>query len=797
MSFQCEECGIQNINDLNEEYNWCNPCLESFKILANSGNFINRFSDEKNEKIDNLIQEMQSNIKGPTDVIFEWVPYNQFNSINEEGKGDFANACSAIWKDGPLIYSYFKKKFERVSNKKVVLKYLFNSKVIIDKFLDEVKIYSINYSNNICIYGISQDPHTKDYIIVLNTKALRKLIDDFNTEKRQKLEKLIKEKTKDLGFDYFEYTKFSNLKEIGKGVKRAKTDDENKVALKGFVDENSNIENVVNNFVKELKLLRTVHSCPNIIRFLGITKDNIGHVMVFEYANEGNLSDYFKKKFGSLEWKDKIHMAYDITCGLKYLHSKDIIHRNLHSNNILVNDGKLLIADFGLSKQIAEVTSNSTSNRMEIIGYIEPQCLRDVNYVKDKRSDVYSLGVLLWEITSEHPPFQNIEERGMLGYRISHSNLREEPIEGTPSKYVQLYQKCWDCDPEKRPNVIEVYSEILSQSDELCEEEWIKKKMEEEDICYFEYNKFSKFEEIGKGGFGVVRKAITDDGNQVALKGLIENKNSKIEENMIKNFVKELRLLRMVSYHDNINRFLGITKDNIGYVMVLEYANEGNLRDYLKKNFDSLQWENKAQMALDITRGLKCLHSKNIIHRDLHSKNILVNNGKLLIADFGLSKQLIEVTSNSVANMVGMIEYIEPQCLRSAHNAHSFYVRDKRSDVYSLGVLLWEITSGHPPFCNTADRNMLGYHIGYENLREEPIEDTPLEYRQLYQKCWDGDPEKRPDIDQVCNELLSQFNSNDINEQNQNEDSPVTSNNDSIQSGVSELCIETKFIGHT
>ena len=51
--------------------------------------------------------------------------------------------------------------------------------------------------------------------------------------------------------------------------------------------------------------------------------------------------------------------------------------------------------------------------------------------------------------------------------------------------------------------------------------------------------------------------------------------------------------------------------------MVLEYANEGNLRDYLKKIFNSLQWKHKIQMALDITRGLKCLHSKDIIHRDL------------------------------------------------------------------------------------------------------------------------------------------------------------------------------------
>ena len=53
------------------------------------------------------------------------------------------------------------------------------------------------------------------------------------------------------------------------------------------------------------------------------------------------------------------------------------------------------------------------------------------------------------------------------------------------------------------------------------------------------------------------------------------------------------------------------------YAMVLEYANQGNLREYLKNNFDSLQWDDKIQMAVDIACGLKCLHSQEIIHRDL------------------------------------------------------------------------------------------------------------------------------------------------------------------------------------
>ncbi|CAB4402694.1 unnamed protein product [Rhizophagus irregularis] len=520
-------------------------------------------------------------------------------------------------------------------------------------------------------------------------------------------------------------------------VKKAKTDNGIKVVLKAFIDENSKIENFISNFMKELELLHMVGYHDNINRFLGITKDDIGN--------------YFM-----------IQMAFDITCGLKYLHSKGIIHRHLHSNNILANNDRLLISDFGLSNL---------------------------------------MGVLLWEITSGRPPFHNNNvlqddmKRSNLQNYTGHMSFREEQIEGTPLEFRRLYEKCLDVDPEKRPDINQVYKEILNQSDDLYEEEWIKKKMKEEDICYFEYSKFSNFEEIGKGGFGVVKKAMTDDGNKVALKGLIEN--SKIGRNVIKTFVKELKNLRMVSHHDNINKFLGISKDHAGnYIMVLGYANEGNLRSYLKVKFDSLEWGDKIRMALDITCGLKCLHSKKIIHRDLHSKNILVNNGRLLIADFGLSKHLTDATSNSTGNRTGITEYIDPRCFRDFK-----YVRREKSDIYSLGILLWEITSGRPPFHDDnvsqaqddSEQNNLRYHIGHLNLREKPIDGTPLEYQQLYQKCWDGDPEKRPDVNQVYNEILCQYNAYDIHEKHEDFSSSNSHDNLNISSDYSEPYLGSEF----
>jgi hypothetical protein len=129
-----------------------------------------------------------------------------------------------------------------------------------------------------------------------------------------------------------------------------------------------------------------------------------------------------------------------------------------------VNNGKLLIADLGLSKKLAEVTTNSKGNKNGVLEYIEPQCFKNLEYKKNKKSDIYSLGVLLWEISSGRPPFSNHSQdiRDTLAFHIAFNGVREIPIKGTPSKYQELYQKCWHCGPTSRPNIEEVH-ETLSQ----------------------------------------------------------------------------------------------------------------------------------------------------------------------------------------------------------------------------------------------------------------------------------------------------------------------------------------------
>ncbi|RIB16303.1 kinase-like domain-containing protein [Gigaspora rosea] len=273
----------------------------------------------------------------------------------------------------------------------------------------------------------------------------------------------------------YDYSEFSVHKLIGNGgfgiVYEAKWKSYGlTIALKRvnliFMDEKT-----IQRFAKELKNLRKVCKHPNIIEFYGVTR-----------ANNGDLREYLKINFSKLEWTDKLRMAHEISAGLEFLHKNDIIHRDLHilmiqnhqnmftrsrdvidqslaskelvkpsaqelkfpliydthSKNILVHDEKMLIADFGSSKDETSKTSNDSVHGVK--AYIDPQCFENVPYKRSKKSDIYSFGVILWEISK-----------------------------GTPVSYIQIYERCWNYDPNRRPELEEISRKLmdLSKSIEL------------------------------------------------------------------------------------------------------------------------------------------------------------------------------------------------------------------------------------------------------------------------------------------------------------------------------------------
>ena len=117
------------------------------------------------------------------------------------------------------------------------------------------------------------------------------------------------------------------------------------------------------------------------------------------------------------------------------------------------------------------------------------------------------------------------------------------------------------------------------------------------------------------------------------------------------------------------------------------------------------------------------------------------------IADFGLAKLIDDASLTSSSSIHGMVAYIDPQCFKDPT-----YKRSLKSDVYSYGVILWEISSGREPFPSFRSREAVAIHI-FQGYREVPVEDTPQQYFELYKHCWDNDPNKRPEIKLVLDTL--------------------------------------------
>ncbi|KAF9101843.1 hypothetical protein BGX27_011296 [Mortierella sp. AM989] len=244
---------------------------------------------------------------------------------------------------------------------------------------------------------------------------------------------------------------------------------------------------------------------------------------------------------------------------------------------------------------------------------------------------------------------------------------------------------------------------------------------------------------VASGGFGIIHAGKWRD-MRVAVKVLYNSAD----------FIQEVGIHKLVQDSENIVKFYGITqiKGSGDYGMVLQFAGKGSLRDYLSKYFDTLDWAKKMRLARDVAAGISFIHEDNICHHDLHSRNVLIDqSGRALITDFGLSRYLNHASSNN--GVRGVVPYISPERLKNAPF-------DRSSDVYSLGVIMWELTSGSPPFYRDGENFLLPYEI-IKGRREEIVPGTPVEYSELYQQCWDGEPLRRPPIRDILKTLNHMF----------------------------------------
>ncbi|KAL0335718.1 UNVERIFIED_CONTAM: Serine/threonine-protein kinase STY13 [Sesamum radiatum] len=268
---------------------------------------------------------------------------------------------------------------------------------------------------------------------------------------------------------------------------------------------------------------------------------------------------------------------------------------------------------------------------------------------------------------------------------------------------------------------------------------------------------------IARGTFGTVHRGVYD-GQDVAVKLDWGEEGHRTEAEIASlraAFTQEVVVWHKLD-HPNVTKFIGATMGspelNIqtenGHIgmpsniccVVVEYLPGGNLKSYLIKNRrKKLAYKVVVQMALDLARGLSYLHSQKIVHRDVKTENMLLDKSRTVkIADFGVAR--VEASNpNDMTGETGTLGYMAPEVL----NGNPY---NRKCDVYSFGICLWEIYCCDMPYPDLSFSEVTSAVVR-QNLRPEIPRCCPSSLANVMKRCWDANPDKRPEMDEVVTML--------------------------------------------
>ncbi|GBC02159.1 hypothetical protein RclHR1_04490005 [Rhizophagus clarus] len=801
--YNCKKCGdkyeydYKDYKDSGQRYNdrenkWCKSC----HINRLKNNFTNWASG--NEKIDKFIQQRQLNIKTSYDLIFEWIPFNEFIDIKEIRKGGFS---VAIWKEGRLRYDIIKKEWMKEPYRKVVLKYL-NSQNITDEFFKEVTIL---YDS----YGISQNPITKEYILVVHHKYNKKYCEVCNKEYIklnhnwcescqinylksnfinwtsgngkidgfiQKMQLKISNESSNV-FEWIPYSELSEIKEIGdnclttaiwnKGSLNYNTHEKKwmrtsykKVCLKYLYYS----QNITDEFIIKIESYLT-----NEI-YYGVSQNQDTKVYVLVFNN-----DYLDKRCEKCGNEYEKHDQKWCKCHMEYLKNNltDWTSGNEKLDGLIQKyqlkyDGNGKVFEWIPYHKFVDVKEIRRGD-FAIALWTDGSLYYSIPNRKFKRKSNKKVLLKYSNISRNNDDFLN-----KISYLMENSyGISRDP---NTKDYILVYNIGYYCE-----NCGKMYDKFKScvSCQTNCENEKINDLVQEMKLNidynssysykifeWIPYDQFFDIKEIGKGGFSTVYSAIWKDGLLDCRKSLVarnwrRNPNTRValkclhnSQNCIDEFINEVK-----AYSDqkiyNVLKIYGISQnpDTKDYIMVLEYAIGGSFNSYLVKNYENFNWFNGLKVLRDIINGLYEIHQKQMVHRDFHIGNILFmsDNYNACISDMGLCKKIDDIDEK---NIYGVIPYVAPEVLNRKPYTQA-------ADIYSFGMIMYVVATGRQPFDDRAHDEVLVLNICNGIRPEINKQIIPTYYIDLMKKCWDSNPENRPFTIDVKEKIELFYNSLD------------------------------------
>ncbi|XP_034565483.1 tyrosine-protein kinase JAK2-like [Notolabrus celidotus] len=492
------------------------------------------------------------------------------------------------------------------------------------------------------------------------------------------------------------------------------------------------------------------------------------NMMVQEYGKFGSLDTYLKKNKSCVNITWKLEVAKQLAWAMHYLEDKNLIHGNICAKNVLLirEEDRMMgnMPFIKLSDPGIRITVLPREVLVERIPWISPECIENSQNLS-LATDKWGFGTTLWEICSGgDKPLSTLDcSKKILFYEDRHQLPAPKWTE-----LANLINSCMDYEPLHRPSFRAVIRDLNSlftpDYELLVESDMVPNRTrgsgfpwasESREPAQFEERHLIFLKQLGKGNFGSVEMCRYDPlqdstGEVVAVKKL---QHSTAEH--LRDFEREIEILKSL-HHENIVKYKGVcySAGRRNLRLIMEYLPYGSLRDYLIKHKDRFDSTKMLHYASQICKGMDYLALKRYIHRDLATRNILVESEmRVKIGDFGLTKVLPQDKEYYTVREPGEspIFWYAPESLTES----KFSVA---SDVWSFGVVLYELFTYSDKNCsppavfmdkmgNEKQGQMIVYHLidllkqGY---RLPAPDSCPKEIHKIMTECWNSEPRLRP-----------------------------------------------------
>lgn len=299
-------------------------------------------------------------------------------------------------------------------------------------------------------------------------------------------------------------------------------------------------------------------------------------------------------------------------------------------------------------------------------------------------------------------------------------------------------------------------------------------------------NRYELIEKIGSGGMAVVYKARCRLLNRfVAIKMLRPEFNDDVE--FLKRFETEAQAAASLSHPNIVSVYDVGVHDNIHYI-VMEYVEGVTLKDFLREN-GPLPIEKIVDFSLQIASALEHAHSKKIIHHDIKPHNIIITeSGLLKVTDFGLARAVSASTTVASSGAIGSVHYASPEQARGLFT-------DMRSDLYSFGITMYEMTTGRVPFDGDTPVAVAIKHMETKPVPpSETAPDVPRSLEKIILKAIEKDPAQRyQSATEMIHDLKEVLGSEEVVRRNEGDDEKFSTKRMPTAQEIEEAAREEKL----